>query len=303
MFQFEGKVAVITGAASGFGRAFADKGAALGMKLVLADVDSAALAQTVEALRASGADAIGVPTDVSDAAQVEALALAALDAFGKIHLLFNNAGVGSGGFLWESSANDWAWVFGVNVMGVAHGVRVFTPIMLRQNEPAHIINTASVAGLLSPSAMGVYNASKHAVVALTETLYHDLQSTGAPVGCSLLCPAFVPTGIANAERARPDTLRNDAAPTRSQLAAGKQLQRAVQSGKLNASDVAQLTFEAIEAGRFYILTHPAIMPTVRLRHEDIEQQRNPTDPLSLKPEVKGDGAGAVKRETGDAVKG
>ena len=288
MFQFEGKVAVITGAASGFGRAFAEKGAALGMKLVLADVDDTALAQTVEALRAAGADVIGVPTDVSDATQVEALALAALDAFGKIHLLFNNAGVGAGGFLWESTANDWAWVFGVNVMGVAHGVRVFTPMMLRQNEPAHIVNTASVAGLLSPPAMGIYNASKHAVVSLTETLYHDLQNVGGQVGCSLLCPAFVPTGIANAERARPETLRNDAAPTRSQLAAGKQLQRAVQSGKLSAKDVAELTFAAIEAGRFYIITHPAIMPTVHLRNEDIEQQRNPTDPLSLKPEVKGE---------------
>ncbi|MGF6600198.1 NAD(P)-dependent dehydrogenase (short-subunit alcohol dehydrogenase family) [Paraburkholderia sp. GAS448] len=289
MLEFNGRVAVITGAASGFGRAFAEKGAALGMKLVLADVDAKALAQTVDALSATGADAIGVPTDVSDASQVEALALAALDAFGKVHLLFNNAGVGAGGFLWESSANDWAWVFNVNVMGVAHGVRVFTPIMLRQNEPAHIVNTASVAGLLSPPSMGIYNASKHAVVSLTETLYHDLKNAGAPVGCSLLCPAFVPTGIANAERVRPDALRNEAAPTRSQLTAGKQLHRAVQSGKLSAADVARMTFEAIESGRFYIITHPGILETVRLRHEDIEQQRNPTDPLSLKPEVKNAG--------------
>lgn len=286
MFDFPNKVAVITGAASGFGRAFAEKGASLGMKLVLADVDAAALAQTVDALRASGADAIGVPTDVSDPTQVEALALAALDAFGKVHLLFNNAGVGSGGFIWESSANDWAWVFGVNVMGVAHGVRTFTPIMLRQDEPAHIINTASVAGLLSPPAMGVYNASKHAVVSLTETLYHDLKLAGGPVGCSLLCPAFVPTGISNAERSRPESLRNDAAPTHSQITAGKQLHRAVQSGKLSAADVADLTFDAIRERRFYIVTHPPIMETVRLRHEDIEQLRDPTDPMSLKPDVK-----------------
>lgn len=286
MFEFNGRVAVITGAASGFGRAFADEGAALGMKLVLADVDAHALEQTVSTLRAAGADAIGVPTDVSDPAQVEALALAALDAFGKVHLLFNNAGVGAGGFIWESSANDWAWVFNVNVMGVAHGVRVFTPIMLRQDEPAHIVNTASVAGLLSPPSMGVYNASKHAVVSLTETLYHDLRNVGGPVGCSLLCPAFVPTGIADAERVRPDALRNDIAPTRSQLTAGKQLQRAVRSGKLGAAEVAEMTFEAVRAGRFYIITHPAILETVRLRHEDIEQQRPPTDPLSLKPEVK-----------------
>ncbi|MGB8416605.1 SDR family oxidoreductase [Paraburkholderia sp.] len=293
MFEFAGKVAVITGAASGFGRAFAEKGASLGMKLVLADVNPEALHQTVDALRAGGAEAIGVPTDVSDAAQVEALAQAALDAFGKVHLLFNNAGVGSGGFLWESSANDWAWVFNVNVMGVANGVRAFTPIMLRQNEPAHIVNTASVAGLLSPPAMGIYNASKHAVVSLTETLYHDLQLAqaakpvdGGEVGCSLLCPAFVPTGIADAERARPAELRNDSGPTRSQIAAGKQLHRAVQSGKLSAADVADITFEAIAARRFYIVTHPGIMATVKLRHEDIEQLRNPTDPMSLKPEVK-----------------
>ncbi|MFM0310820.1 SDR family oxidoreductase [Paraburkholderia sp. RL17-383-BIF-A] len=293
MFDFAGKVAVITGAASGFGRAFAQKGASLGMKLVLADVNPGALAQTVDALRAGGAEAIGVPTDVASAAQVETLAQAALAAYGKVHLLFNNAGVGAGGFLWESSANDWSWVFGVNVMGVAHGVRVFTPIMLAQNEPAHIVNTASVAGLLSPPAMGIYNASKHAVVSLTETLYHDLQlaqaaqagTAGGQVGCSLLCPAFVPTGIANAERARPADLRNDSGPTRSQIAAGKQLQRAVQSGKLSADDVADITFEAIAARRFYIVTHPGIMATVKLRHEDIEQLRNPTDPMSLKPEV------------------
>jgi NAD(P)-dependent dehydrogenase (short-subunit alcohol dehydrogenase family) len=299
MFEFDGKVAVITGAASGFGRAFAQTGASLGMKLVLADVDRGALAQTVDALRAGGAEAIGVPTDVADAVQVEALAQAALDAFGKVHLLFNNAGVGAGGFLWESPANDWAWVFNVNVMGVAHGIRAFTPIMLRQNEPAHIVNTASVAGLLSPPAMGIYNASKHAVVSLTETLYHDLQlaqaanpadparpAVGGAVGCSLLCPAFVPTGIANAERARPAELRNESGPTRSQIAAGKQLQRAVQAGKLTAADVADITFDAIAERRFYIVTHPGIMATVKLRHEDIEQLRNPTDPMSLKPEVK-----------------
>ncbi|WOD20008.1 SDR family oxidoreductase [Paraburkholderia kirstenboschensis] len=292
MFEFAGKVAVITGAASGFGLAFAQKGAALGMKLVLADVNPDALAQAVDTLRAAGADAIGVPTDVSSATQVEALAQAALDAFGKVHLLFNNAGVGSGGLLWESSANDWSWVFGVNVMGVAHGVRAFAPIMLAQNEPAHIVNTASVAGLLSPPAMGIYNASKHAVVSLTETLYHDLQIAQAGreasgrVGCSLLCPAFVPTGIADAERSRPAELRNESRPTRSQIAAGKQLQRAVQSGKLSAADVAGVTFEAIAARRFYIVTHPAIMATVRLRHEDVEQLRDPTDPMSLKPEVR-----------------
>lgn len=284
-FEFDGKVAVITGAASGFGRAFAQKAATLGMKLVLADVDGDALAACVTALRDDGAEAVGVATDVSQSAQVEALAQTALDTFGKVHLLFNNAGVGTGGFLWENTENDWTWVLGVNVMGVAHGVRVFAPIMLRQKELAHIVNTASVAGLLAPPAMGVYNVSKHAVVALTETLYHDLNIVGGEVGCSLLCPAFVPTGIAESHRARPEALRNTEAPTRSQAVAQVQLQRAVKSGKLSAADVAELTFDAVRERRFYILTHPAILPSVHLRHEDIELMRNPTDPMSLKPET------------------
>lgn len=286
MDQFDGKVAVITGGGSGFGREFALKGAALGMKLVLADVDVKGLAETVEMARALGAEALGVPTDVSDATQVDALARAAIDTHGAVHLLFNNAGVGTGGFVWESSANDWAWVFGVNVMGVANGVRAFTPLMLAQNEPAHIVNTASVAGLLSAPAMGVYNASKHAVVALTETLYHDLKIVGAQVDCSLLCPAFVPTGIANAERARPEELRNEEPMTASQRMAVKQLSKAVEGGKLSAKDVANLTFDAVRERRFYVLTHPKILASVQLRFDDVAQLRNPTDPLSLKPEVK-----------------
>jgi len=284
--QFEGKVAVITGGGGGFGREFAVKGASLGMKLVLADVDANALAQTVDMLRASGAEAIGVPTDVSDARAVDALAQATLDAFGAAHLLFNNAGVGAGGFVWENSANDWQWVFGVNVMGVANGLRAFVPLMLRQNEPAHIVNTASVAGLLAAPAMGVYNASKHAVVGLTETLHHDLAIAGGPVGCSLLCPAFVPTGIADAERTRPGKLRNEAPLTASQKLAGRQLAKAVQGGRMSAREVAEITFDAIRERRFYVITHPGIMASVQLRLDDIAQLRNPTDPMSLKPEVK-----------------
>ncbi|TCK43493.1 NADP-dependent 3-hydroxy acid dehydrogenase YdfG [Paraburkholderia sp. BL8N3] len=286
MDQFEGKVAVITGGGGGFGREFAVKGASLGMKLVLADVDANALAQTVDMLRASGAEAIGVPTDVSDARAVDALAQATLDAFGAAHLLFNNAGVGAGGFVWENSANDWQWVFGVNVMGVANGLRAFVPLMLRQNEPAHIVNTASVAGLLAAPAMGVYNASKHAVVGLTETLHHDLAIAGGPVGCSLLCPAFVPTGIADAERTRPGKLRNEAPLTASQKLAGRQLAKAVQGGRMSAREVAEITFDAIRERRFYVITHPGIMASVQLRLDDIAQLRNPTDPMSLKPEVK-----------------
>ncbi|NRO97525.1 SDR family NAD(P)-dependent oxidoreductase [Paraburkholderia sp. NMBU_R16] len=278
MQAFEGKVAVITGAASGLGRAFAEQGAALGMRLVLADIDSDALADTAATLRAAGAQAVAAPTDVSDGGAVEALARKTLDSYGKAHLLFNNAGVGASGLAWEMSANDWAWVFGVNVMGVAHGVRVFTPIMIGQNEPAHIVNTASVAGFLAPPLMSVYNASKHAVVGLTETLYHDLRKVGAPVGCSLLSPAFAPTGIADAERARPARWRNDTGPTASQILAARELRKAVRAGRLTATDIAAATFDAIRDERFYVFTHPAMLPGVRLRHEDIEMQRQPSDP-------------------------
>lgn len=280
MEHFQDKVAVITGAASGFGRAFARKGAQLGMKLVLADIDGEALSDVVEALAATGADVIGLPTDVSNGADVEALARRALDAYGKVHLLFNNAGVGASGFIWEMSANDWSWVFGVNVMGVAHGVRVFTPIMLRQDEPAHIVNTASVAGLISPPSMGVYNASKHAVVSLTETLYHDLRRVGAKVSCSVLCPAFVPTAIAEAERARPACWRNESSPSASQLLATRELRKAVRAGRLSATDIAEAAYDAVRADRFYVVTHPSIMASVHARHEDIEQLRPPSDPMS-----------------------
>ncbi len=283
MDHFDGKVAVITGAASGLGRAFAEKAATLGMKLALADVDAEALASVVDALVAKGVQAIGVPTDVADGDAVEALAQHTLAAYGKAHLLFNNAGVGASGFVWEMSANDWAWVFGVNVMGVAHGVRVFTPIMLRQDEPAHIVNTASVAGFLAAPMMGVYNASKHAVVGLTETLYHDLCKTGAPIGCSLLCPAFVPTGIADAERARPARWRNESAPSASQILATRELRKAVRAGRLSAADIADLAFDAVRERRFYVFTHPAIMPSIRTRHDDIEQLRAPSDPMAQPP--------------------
>lgn len=279
MQAFEGKVAVITGAASGLGRALAEKAAALGMRLVLADINADALADTAATLTAAtGVEAVAAPTDVSDAGEVEALARTALDSYGKVHLLFNNAGVGASGLAWETSANDWAWVFGVNVMGVAHGVRVFTPILLRQDEPAHIVNTASVAGFLAPPLMSVYNASKHAVVGLTETLYHDLRRVGASVGCSLLSPAFAPTGIADAERARPARWRNDAAPTASQILAMRELRKALRAGKLSAADIAEATFDAVRTERFYVFTHAEILPSIGLRHEDIQTQRQPSDP-------------------------
>jgi len=286
MKEFSGKVAVITGAAGGLGMALARQAAKRGMKLVLADVDRQALAANVESLRAQGVEAIGIVTDVSVPAQLDALAAATLDAFGAVHLLFNNAGVGAGGFVWENTANDWQWVWGVNVLGVVNGLRAFVPHMLKQGEPAHIVNTASVAGLLAPAMLGLYNATKHAVIGLTETLYNDLKMTGATVQCSVLCPAFFDTGIANSDRTRPPELQNDTAMTASQRVSNAQLRKAVKSGKLNAEQVAEKTFDAIGAGLFYILTHAATKPAIELRLEDIALERNPSDPYTYKPDVK-----------------
>lgn len=285
MKAFAGKVAVITGAASGFGREFARIGAQLGMKLALADIQADALAATVDELRAQGALAFGEAVDVSRAADVERLAQRTLDAYGAVHLLFNNAGVAAGGLIWEQTLKDWEWVLGVNLWGVIHGVRTFVPIMLAQGDECHVVNTASVAGLLSPQMMGVYNVSKHGVVTLTETLYQDLRVTGARIGVSLLCPAFVPTGIAQSHRHRPASLRDESAPTASMIAAQKASEKAVSSGRISAGEVAQMTFDAIRENRFYVITHPKILASVELRLHDVIAQRNPTDPFSLEPRV------------------
>ena len=285
MKDFAGKVAVITGAGSGFGREFARLGAKLGMKLSLADIQAEALEQTAAELRAQGAEVIAERVDVRSGADVERLARRTLEAFGKVHLVFNNAGVAAGGLVWEQTEQDWEWVLGVNLWGVIHGVRTFVPIMLAQGDECHVVNTASVAGLLSPQLMGVYNVSKHAVVTLTETLYQDLRITNAKVGVTLLCPAFVPTGISQSERNRPGELRNRTEPTPSMLAAQAASEKAVSSGKISAADVAQMTFDAIRDDRFYVVTHPKILASVQLRLEDIVGQRNPSDPFTFKKDV------------------
>jgi NAD(P)-dependent dehydrogenase (short-subunit alcohol dehydrogenase family) len=285
MKDFSGKVAVITGAGSGFGREFARRGAALGMKLALADVQADALAATVSELQGQGAQVFGEVVDVSKAEDMERLAARTLEAFGGVHLVFNNAGVAVGGLAWESSVRDWEWVLGVNVWGVIHGVRVFTPIMLAQGGQGHIVNTASVAGLVNPQMMAVYNVSKHAVVSLSETLHHDLKLVGSAVGVSVLCPAFVPTGINASDRNRPADLANDAPPTASQAALKAQLDKAVTSGKITAPQVAEMTFDAIREDRFYVITHDRMMPSIELRLQDVVQRRNPTDPFSYKPDV------------------
>ncbi len=286
MRDFQGKVALITGAASGFGLEFARIAAGLGMRLVLADVEVDPLARAAAMLQAAGADVLAERVDVSSAEEMERLAARSVERFGAVHLLFNNAGVGGGGgLIWEASTNDWAWVLGVNLWGVIHGVRCFVPLMLRQDCECHVVNTASAAGLIAPQTMGVYNTSKHAVVALTETLFHDLRLVNAKIGVSVLCPAFVNTGIAHAERNRPPELRNEAPPTRSQIAARNAAEHATAAGRIGAADVARLTFEAIREDRFYVITHPRILPAVELRMQDILAQRLPSDPFSFKQDV------------------
>lgn len=292
MKEFAGKVAVITGAASGFGREFARLGAKLGARLVLADVQEEPLAALRKELEAAGAEVVTRRTDVSKAEEVAALATLSFDHFHAVHLLFNNAGVGCGGLVWENTLADWEWVMGVNLWGVIHGIRSFTPRMLElsQQDPGyqgHIINTSSVAGLLSPPNMGVYNVTKHAVVTLSETLYHDLQLVEPRIGVSVLCPAFVPTGIAESHRNRPAEFKNDAPPTPSQQIAQSMIKKAVDSGKISAAEVAELTFAAIRDERFYILTHANILPSVTARMEEVIAQRNPTSPLARMPAKQG----------------
>jgi NAD(P)-dependent dehydrogenase (short-subunit alcohol dehydrogenase family) len=278
MKDFKDKVAVITGGASGLGLAMARRFAAEGMKLVLADIEEEALRKVETEFRKAGTPVIGIRTDVSRAQDMERLAEKTLATFGGVHLLCNNAGVGPGGVLWENTVADWEWVLGVNVWGVIHGVRVFLPIMLRQDAESHVVNTASVAGLLSVPNMGIYCVSKHAVVTLTECLYHDVAQRSSRVGVSLLCPAYVPTGIIDSERNRPALLRNaQRVKTPEELAREEVMRKAVQSGKISAEQVAEMVFDAVQSKRFYILTHPKIKGAIQMRMEDILQDRSPTD--------------------------
>ena len=291
MQDFKNKTAVLTGAGSGFGLECARIGARLGMHLVLVDVQQDALDRAAAEMRASGAAVLARRVDVSRADDMESLGAEVLARFGAPHLVFNNAGVAAGGLIWETGTRDWEWVLGVNLMGVVHGVRVFTPMMLAaaQGDPAyrgHIVNTASMAGLLNPPNMGVYNVSKHAVVSLSETLYQDLALVTDQVSASVLCPFFVPTGIHQSARNRPaDHARDGAAPTRSQLIGQAMSDKAVTAGKVSAADVARMVFEAVAARQFYIYSHPKAIKSVQTRMEDILMTRNPTDPFIDKPEL------------------
>ncbi len=289
MKEFAGRTAVITGAASGFGLETSRIAARRGMNVVMADVQADALDAAAAEIRGLGAPVLAQRVDVSKAEQVDALAAATKARFGAPSFVFNNAGVGSGGLVWENSVRDWEWVLGVNLWGVIHGVRAFTPMMLEAEkaDPAfegHIVNTASMAGLLAPPNMGIYNVSKHAVVSLSETLYQDLALVSDRVHAHVLCPFFVPTGIHQSHRNRPAGLA-DEKPTRSQLIGQAMSEKAVTSGKVTAAQVAQFVFDAMEANRFYIYSHPKALASVQTRLEDVVMARNPTDPFADKPEV------------------
>ena len=283
MKDFQGKVAVVTGAASGIGRALAEKCVKEGMRVVLADVEEQALQQAANELKAGGADVQAIRTDVSKAEQVEALANKAFATYGVVHLLFNNAGVGAGTTIWESSLDDWQWVLGVNLWGVIHGIHFFVPRMLAQNEEGYIVNTASSAGFVAHAGTGIYKASKHAVVSLSETLFLELAERGTQLKTSILCPEWVQTRIMESGRNRPAELSH--ASTDQQMdaetltAIQKQFQE-IQKG-IPPTQVADITFDAIREEKFYIFTHPTTKLGAYARMEDILKEGSPRDVLKL----------------------
>jgi len=278
MHEVTGRVAVVTGAASGIGLALATRFGAAGMKVVLADIEQAPLDEAVARLVADGVEAVGCATDVSKAEQVDALRDATLAAFGAAHVVCNNAGVGSGGAMHEVPLADWDWVLGVNLWGVIHGIRAFAPLFIEQDE-GHIVNTASLAGLTSPPFMGPYNVSKHGVVTISETMFAELAMRGSAVGVSVLCPGWVNTRINEAARNRPDEAP---APASVSVPGGDAfrdlLENMVRTG-LDPADVAELVLDAILHDRLYVLTHPESGEVVRQRTERIVRGENPGPPV------------------------
>ena len=287
--DFKGKTAVLTGAGSGFGLECARIAVRRGMNVVLVDIQADALAAAEEEIKALGARTMARRVDVSKPPVMELLAQHVKEEFGAPHFVFNNAGVGAGGLIWENTVKDWEWVLGVNLWGVINGVRGFTPMMLDEarRNPAyqgHIVNTASMAGLLTPPNMGIYNVSKHAVVALTETLYQDLKLVTDQISASVLCPYFVTTGIHQSERNRPADMPA-AELTPSQRIQQAMTDKATGSGKVSAADVANKVFDAIEHDQFYVFSHPKALGNVKSRMDAIVEIRNPPDPFAERPEI------------------
>jgi NAD(P)-dependent dehydrogenase (short-subunit alcohol dehydrogenase family) len=285
--EFKGKVAVITGAASGIGRGIAERCVIAGVKVVLADIDEVTLAKAETELKTLGGSVLSVRTDVSKRSDVELLARRTLDAFGQVDLLFNNAGVAAGGPAWEATWNDWAWVIGVNLWGVIHGVKVFTPLMLAQNTECHIVNTSSTAGLIAGGGSAPYAVTKHAVVALSESLYLSLQQRNAPVKVSVLCPGLVRTNIADTERSRPAELRNEPVARTPEMEAGLAAFKAAIEVSMTPLQVAAVVFDAIQKEQFYILPHPEWIEAIQLRTDKLLRMENPESPAALAAKLVG----------------
>lgn len=281
MKEFKDKVALITGGASGIGFALADRFASVGMKIVLADIEEAALETAERSLKDKGAPVLSVRTDVSKADEVERLAARAYDHFGAVHVLCNNAGVGGGGLTWEQPLEDWQWVMGVNLWGVIHGLRTFLPKMLAQGAEGHVVNTASVAGLITTPYMSIYGATKHAVVAITESLRMELEILGAAISASVVCPGFVATNIGDSDRNRPAELRRaGTARETDQQAVIRELARQQVAAGMKPSEVAEMVLEAIRDDRFYVITHPRFKKLIRMRMENILEGKPPrSEPL------------------------
>ena len=280
MKDVKGRVAVVTGAASGIGRGMAESFAAAGMKVVLADVDAERLAEFARELEKSGAEALPVKTDVSRQDQVDELARRALDAFGAVHVVCNNAGVAHGGVpTWQSTLHDWEWIVGVNLMGVVHGVRTFTPLLLEQGE-GHIVNTASMAGLISGAGNALYGVTKHAVVALSEALFNEHAAQGqARVRVSVLCPGWINTQILqSSQRNQPEAVRHHLPQDRTSPEAEirRKLVESMLASGLDPRRVGDLVLDAIRAEKFWILTHPQWKSMIRHRLENVLEERDPT---------------------------
>ncbi len=277
MREFDGRVAVVTGGASGIGRALCERFLRAGMRVVVADVEEAALAAAEKELSSGGGDVLAVRTDVSKAADVEALASAAYSRFGSVHVLCNNAGVGFGRSLLETTPGDWQWVLGVNLWGVVHGVRAFVPRMKEAGVEGHVVNTASICGLISLPGAGVYTVSKYGVVAISETLAVELAAEKSPIGVSVLCPAAVATNITSSERNRPRELDDAPAPTAEDEARSEEIRAAIAAG-MNPRDTAERVFGAIESGEFYILTHPEANTAIEARFRAVLEGKAPAVP-------------------------
>jgi NAD(P)-dependent dehydrogenase (short-subunit alcohol dehydrogenase family) len=283
MKEFKDKVAVVTGAASGIGRGLAGQCAKEGMKVVVADVEEARLKETEKALKDSGVDVLAVRTDVSKFKDIEALAQKTLDAFGGVHLLFNNAGVQAESSSrkppWEYTLADWEWVMGVNLWGVIHGIKVFVPIMLDQKVDCHIVNTSSMAGLITEPQLVIYATTKAGVIKISEALYLQLQQRNAKLGVSVLCPAFVTSDLGNAARNRPQELQN---PEEIQQEPEQpSLLKKIQKGNwktMTPEQCAELVFKSIREGTFYILTDTLIDKLMKQRIDNILKRQSPALP-------------------------